>query len=134
MRHGFFSSGLPNLTPKEAFLLCKKGAVIIDLRPDYLQAYKQFMVPKVFFADPDKIIELVSHHPKDEIFIIAETTTIDKSRNIINTLRTKGFSNVYNLAGGFVEWERGGLPITEDKNERLSGSCMCQLRPRSKSK
>lgn len=45
-----------------------------------------------------------------------------------------GFQNTYNLAGGFVEWERDGLPIKIDVQERLSGSCMCQLKPRKRNK
>jgi hypothetical protein len=37
-----------------------------------------------------------------------------------------------NLSGGLVDWEHSGLPIVIDINERLSGPCVCQLRPREK--
>ena len=33
-------------------------------------------------------------------------------------------------SGGFVDWERDGLPVTPDISARLSGSCMCQIKPR----
>ena len=47
---------------------------------------------------------------------------------------TTGYDNVANMAGGIVDWERDGLPINTDVNYRLSGSCMCQLKAREKSK
>ena len=34
------------------------------------------------------------------------------------------------MAGGIVDWERDGLPVKTNIEERLSGSCMCQLKPR----
>jgi hypothetical protein len=34
------------------------------------------------------------------------------------------------MAGGIVDWERDGLPLKTNIEERLSGSCMCQLKPR----
>jgi len=33
------------------------------------------------------------------------------------------------MVGGIVDWERDGLPINTDITARLSGSCMCQLKP-----
>ncbi len=55
--YGFLSGGILNVSPREAFELCGKGAVIVD-------------------------------------------------------------------------WERDGLPVKTNPEERLSGSCMCQLKPR----
>jgi 3-mercaptopyruvate sulfurtransferase SseA len=45
-------------------------------------------------------------------------------------MKDKGFEKIANLAGGIVDWERDGLPITTDITKRLSGSCICQLKPR----
>lgn len=39
---------------------------------------------------------------------------------------------IANLAGGLVEWERDELPLIIDKNEKLSGSCLYQLKTREK--
>jgi 3-mercaptopyruvate sulfurtransferase SseA len=41
-----------------------------------------------------------------------------------------GYDNVANMAGGIIDWERDGLPLTTDISSRLSGSCMCQLKAR----
>jgi len=131
---GFIAHGVRNLTPAEAYSACRKGAILVDLRKDYLRAYKQFGVDNVYYTDANRIADLVSQYSYDEVIILAETSGSGKTVEIVKKLINEGFTNVFNLAGGFVEWERDGLPITEDKNERLSGSCMCQLRPRKKRK
>lgn len=128
----FTSAGVPNLIPSKAAEICRSGAVIIDIRGDYITAFKKFDVPEViYFPEPGKSIP-VKNLEKDKTYIVAETSTSVTSREIVRFLLKKGFQSVFNLAGGFVEWERDGLPVIENKNARLSGSCMCQLRPRDK--
>jgi len=46
--------------------------------------------------------------------------------------KDKGFKQIANMAGGIVDWEHDGLPLITDISQRLSGSCMCQLKPREK--
>ena len=36
------------------------------------------------------------------------------------------------MAGGIIDWEKDDLPMKINTKERLSGSCMCQLKPREK--
>jgi hypothetical protein len=55
-----------------------------------------------------------------------------RSHEVMEFLLLKGFTNIANLAGGIVEWEQDGLPLKIDITEQLSGSCVCQLRPRNK--
>jgi len=40
------------------------------------------------------------------------------------------FHNVFNLAGGIVEWERDNLPLIIVYKARLSGLYICQIRYR----
>lgn len=116
------------VSPKEAYNLCKEGAILLDIREDYLSAYKQFNVDLVLFIPKSKLEENLKNLPKGQLLIIVDSSGI-YSREVCNELITKGF-NVCYLAGGFVEWERDGLPILINQKERLSGSCMCQLKPR----
>ena len=53
-----------------------------------------------------------------------------KSREGVLFMNAHGYENVANMAGGIVDWERDGLPLTTDISNRLSGSCMCQLKTR----
>jgi rhodanese-related sulfurtransferase len=63
--------------------------------------------------------------------IIADAAGIH-SKEAVKLLMDKGFADrMANLAGGLVEWERDGMPLVIDKTEKLSGSCMCQLRRRN---
>jgi rhodanese-related sulfurtransferase len=123
--YGFQSGGIINLTPKETFELCKDGAVIVDVREMYMMGFKTFDVPKVICC-PYSMLEYYEF-PSDKILIFADATGIH-SKESVKFLLSKGFDKIANMAGGLVEWERDELPLIIDKNEKLSGQCMCQLR------
>ena len=52
-------------------------------------------------------------------------------KKLVYFLINNGFERVENLAAGIVEWELDGMPLVFDNKEKLSGSCMCQLKPRN---
>ncbi len=68
--------------------------------------------------------------PRDLPLIIADSVGL-RSHEVMEFLISKGFDNIANLAGGIVEWEQDGMPLKTDLSEQLSGSCVCQLRPRN---
>jgi rhodanese-related sulfurtransferase len=129
---GFESGGIRNVTPRQATALCQKGAVIIDVREDELSRFKMFSVPEVIYCPFSILGETYAHLPKDKPMIFADAAGLH-SKEAVLLLMEKGYTGrIANLAGGLVEWERDELPLTIDKTEKLSGSCMCQLRPRNK--
>ena len=131
---GFSSGGLFNVTPKQAYELCLKGAVIIDVREAELNRFKMFDVPEVFYCPFSLLEETWKDLPGGKPMIFADAAGLH-SKEAVALLLGKGFTGeIANLAGGLVEWERDNLPLVIDKTERLSGSCMCQLRPRNKPK
>jgi predicted sulfurtransferase len=65
--------------------------------------------------------------------IFADTVGL-RSKEAVIFLKEKGFKKIANMAGGIVDWERDGLPVKLNINERLTGSCMCQLKPRERRK
>ena len=127
--YGFVSSGIFNVSPSEAFELCGKGAIIIDVRETYLNNFKNFDVPEIMFIPLSKLVQEFSELPKDKYLIFADTVGL-RSKEAVVLLKEKGFVKIANLAGGIVDWERDGLPLRTNIEERLSGSCMCQLKPR----
>ncbi len=130
--NSFTTNDSPKVSPAKAAEMCRSGAAIIDIRGAYLTAFKKFDVPEVIYLpEPGKSIPF-KNLEKKKTYIVAETSTSVTSREIVRLLLNEDFQLVYNLAGGFVEWERNGLPVIENKNARLSGSCMCQLSPRDK--
>jgi len=126
---GFYAHGVLNLTPYESFELCKKGAIIVDVRESYMNNFKMFKVDSVLYLPYSDLLNSYQQLPSDTPLIIADSVGL-KSRESVLFLRQAGFENVANMSGGIVDWERDGLPLTTDITARLSGSCMCQLKTR----
>jgi rhodanese-related sulfurtransferase len=128
-RAGYLSNGVVNLSPRDCFTLCSKGAIIVDVREVYLNSFKMFRVDKIIYIPYSTIGQHFTELPKDKPLIFADSVGI-KSRESVLFMETHGYDNVANMAGGIVDWERDGLPIETDVTARLSGSCICQLKPR----
>ena len=122
-----------HISPKETLELCKKGAVLIDVREDYMNRFKMFDVNEVIFCPLSILEENYKDLPQNKPLIFADAAGL-RSKEAVVILKSKGIENVANMVGGIVEWERGGLPLVIDKTKRLTGSCMCMLRPRDKNK
>jgi len=123
--------GVLNLTPKESYTLCEKGAIIIDVREEYMNSFKMFKVESLIYLPFSEIEQLYSELPKDKPLIFADAVGL-KSRESVLFMNSHGYDNAANMAGGIVDWEKDGLPLTTDITNRLSGSCMCQLKKREK--
>ena len=126
---GFFAHGVLNLTPKESFDLSKKGAIIVDVREAYMNSCKMFHADKVVYLPYSELGKCYRDLPVEACLIFADTVGL-RSREGVLFMKANGYENVVNMAGGIVDWERDGLPVTIDINSRLSGSCICQLKPR----
>jgi rhodanese-related sulfurtransferase len=127
--YGFLSSEILNLSPREAYELCSKGAVIVDVREEYLNNFKKFDVPEILPIPISRLGHQLSELPKERYLIFADTVGL-RSKEAVVLLKNKGFIRIANMAGGIVDWERDGLPLKTNIEARLSGSCMCQLKQR----
>jgi rhodanese-related sulfurtransferase len=127
--YGIVSSGILNVSPREAFELCGMGAVLVDVREDYLNNFKNFDVPEILNFPMSRLLQKFSELPQDKYLIFADTVGL-RSKEVVVLLKDKGYVKIANMAGGIVDWERDGLPFKTNVEERLSGSCMCQLKPR----
>ncbi|MFW5755452.1 MAG: rhodanese-like domain-containing protein [Tangfeifania sp.] len=130
---GIRNGKLLSLSPGETVNLCEKGAVIVDVREEYLNGFKMFGVPEVIYLPMSRFTREYHTLPADRHLILADSSGF-KSKEATLFLLEKGYTLVANLAGGLVEWERDGMPLNIDINERLTGSCMCQLKPRERKK
>jgi sulfur dioxygenase len=127
--YGLVSSGILNVSPREAFELCGKGAVLVDVREENLRGFKSFNISGLVYLPKSKIEKEYLNFPVDIYMIFADTVGL-RSKEAVIFLKEKGFKKIANMAGGIVDWERDGLPIITDISNHLSGSCMCQLKPR----
>jgi rhodanese-related sulfurtransferase len=115
--------------PREAFELCGMGAVLVDVREDYLNNFKNFDVPEILNFPMSRLVQKLSELQQDKYLIFADTVGL-RSKEAVVLLKDKGYVKIANMAGGIVDWERDGLPLKTNVEERLSGSCMCQLKLR----
>jgi rhodanese-related sulfurtransferase len=126
---GFIAHEVLNLTPAESYAQCEKGAIIVDVRESYLNNFKMFHVEKIICLPYSELGKCYQDLPTDQPLIFADAVGL-KSREGVLFMNAHGYENVANMAGGIVDWERDGLPLTTDIGNRLSGSCMCQLKSR----
>jgi len=126
---GFIAHEVLNLTPAESFALCATGAMIVDVREIYMNNFKMFHVEKVIYLPYSELGKCYQYLSADQPLIFADAVGL-KSREAVLFMNAHGYENVANMAGGIVDWERDGLPLTTDISNRLSGSCMCQLKAR----
>ncbi|HEY6951236.1 MAG TPA: rhodanese-like domain-containing protein [Bacteroidota bacterium] len=123
--------GVRNLSPRDAALACADGAILLDVREEYINQQKRISVPSLIQIPLSRLADVLNIVPKDRPIIVADSSGL-RSKEAVVLLKEKGYDRVFNLAGGLVEWERDGMPLVEDISQKLSGSCACQLRPRGK--
>lgn len=125
----FESQGLYFIRPVKALPLLLKGAVLIDLRLDFERAGKMPDVPYLLQIPYNELNLNLHKISKDCQVILADAVGI-RSKEALKILTAQGYTNLVSLAGGIVDWERDGCPVTFDISERMSGGCMCQLKRR----
>ena len=138
MRNDFFqqcfkSQQLIFITPSKAYPFLQEGILLVDLRPDYEGAGKIPDVPNLLQIPYDEIFENLDSIPANEIVILADAVGL-RSKEVLIKLKESGYNLAVSMAGGLVDREKEGFPLIVDLSERLTGSCMCQLRPREKGK
>jgi rhodanese-related sulfurtransferase len=129
---GFVSGGIRHVTPRQALELCRTGALMVDVREAFMNRFKMFDVPEIIYCPYSILKESFRDLPDGKPMIFADAAGLHSREAVIFALENGCAGRVVNMAGGLVEWERDELPLLIDKSEKLSGSCMCQLRPREK--
>jgi rhodanese-related sulfurtransferase len=124
---GLLIKGIIHLSPHEAQLECQKGALLLDIREDYDTDYKKFDVPEIIYCPYRRFGEFNHRVSRDQPLIVAASTSL-RSKEIAEILISLGFTNIANLNGGMVDWERDGLPILKDRTAEMHGQCVCRLR------
>ena len=132
-KYGVNTRGLPSVTPRETLELLQQGALIVDLRETGFADFKAFGVNNVINAPLSNFDEAAESLDPNAHYILADSSGL-KTRLCAGALLDKGFQHVAIMGGGFIEWERDGLPVFTDVNERLSGPCPCQLKARERKK
>jgi len=123
--------GVAYLDPKEVAAALEQGALLVDLREDYLVTMKTFTVSEILYLPNSQFHGHIGELPKDRPLIFTDAVGL-YSKDAVKLLQERGFDNVAVLNGGISAWEDAGMPTAADPDEQWRGSCMCQLRPRRK--
>ncbi len=118
-----------HLSPAETMECCKKEAILVDVREEYRSHFKMFDVPDIIYLPFSEINSNYQELPSGKLLIFADAAGLNSKKAAAFVLE-KGHRHIANMAGGLVEWERTSLPLKINIRRRLSGSCMCQLKPR----
>ncbi len=129
--YGIITRGLLSVTPREALELVEKGAFILDLREMDFTDFKSIDVKNIVNIPLSTFDETIETLDLDAFYVLADSSGL-KTRLHAEKMIDKGFKHVATMGGGFIEWERDGLPVSVDVNERMSGACACQLKPRER--
>lgn len=135
--HDFFQNigitinGITHLSPKETYQMCMGEAILVDIREDFEIMAKQFDVKNIIYMPKSVFKENYHTLPKDKAIIITDSVGL-RSKEAVIFLQQSGYGNIANLNGGIADWEKDKLPMLIDKKEMLTGSCLCQLRPKKK--
>ncbi len=119
-------NGLKHLSATEAYECCKLGAILIDVREEFMSHLKSFDVPEILIYPLRTFREDISQLPTNRYLIFVDATGV-KSRPAMEYASEKGFITIANLAGGLVEWERDGLPTLTYQKLLVNGRNKCQF-------
>ena len=127
---GFITKGIKQLSGNDFLKIDTTIALLLDVRPEY-ELFRLFDVPNIIYLPYDKLDDNINQLPKNLCLLVADAVGL-RSREVARKLLNAGFEKICNLPGGFLEWERDGLPVSTDKSQILTGSCLCQLKFRKK--
>lgn len=105
-------SGVVNLSPSEFSEIVKKGGVILDVRTP--GEVEDGHIPSAINIDyyGDNFETNVITLDKDaEIYVYCRSGK--RSASAAAILNNQGYTNVYNLLGGFNAWKSAGLPTNK---------------------
>ncbi len=128
MNQGLRTGGVVHLSPREALADLERGALLVDVREDYLVAMKAFAVPGVIELPFSRFASGCDSLPRDRPLILADAVGL-YSREAAALLQARGFTDVASLNGGISRWEDERLPLHADPANLLQGGCACRLRP-----
>lgn len=97
-------NGYRNVTAEEARELIQQGAKIIDIRSEI--EFKQGHIPGSMHIPFSELAETAKQWPKDQKILVV-CASGSRSVHAAQLLVEKGYTEVYNLAGGIYQWPYG---------------------------
>lgn len=106
------SSPVRSLTVEQAMAGIKAGkfGIIIDLREPH--EYKTGRIPKAINIPQGMLPQKIkSQFPSKNTAILVYCRSGRRSRSAAEVLKQLGYTSVFDLPGGIIEWEKAGYPL-----------------------
>lgn len=91
-----------------ASVMNRDDVVLIDVREQV--EYDAGHIPGVVLIPLGEVPSRMSEIPTDKTVIIT-CRSGNRSGQATDFLRANGFTNVHNMSGGILDWERAGFPV-----------------------
>lgn len=91
-----------------ASVMDRDDVVLIDVREQV--EYDAGHIPGVTLIPLGEVASRMSEIPTDKTVIIT-CRSGNRSGQAADFLRANGFTNVHNMSGGILDWERAGFPV-----------------------
>lgn len=111
-RTWFGSGAVSLLMPTEAIqLINHKDALVVDVRTDkeYQQGHVMNALHIPLGVLDNRIAELQAYKTSSIVMVCRSGA---RSGQAVSKLKKQGFTDVHNLGGGMMAWERANLPVT----------------------
>ncbi len=133
MAHRFASPGLQIdglffLTASETAAELEAGALLLDIREPHAIMGRTVATGEVLTIRRTRLRGQLDRVPRDRGIIVADSAGMH-ARAAARSLLDHGLERVAILAGGLVEWHRGGWPTDVDVGGLPMGQCACKLTP-----
>jgi len=86
----------------------RPDVVLLDVREPY--EYQAGHIPGVKLIPMNDVPNRINEIPRDKTVILT-CRSGNRSGQVADFLRRQGFTNVHNMQGGILAWERAGYPI-----------------------
>ena len=88
-------------------------AIILDTRPSGM--YKKSRIDKAVNIENTEALEAMADSLDTETPLYMYCSTQTRSTSVANFLKDKGFSRLYVLEGGMMEWRRRDMPMDKKR-------------------
>ena len=117
--------GVQHISPREAYSALLSGeALLIDVREELEVISSSVDIENSFWFPMSSIVERYHQIPADRSILVL-CTHGERSVKIVNLLKVQGFTSVYNVDGGLLQWEKDELPMSGSCNSGSCSSCNC---------
>ena len=91
-------------------LMTQDNVVVLDVREP--SEYAEGHIPGVALIPMGQVPDRLNEIPKDQTVIVT-CRSGNRSGQITEYLRGQGYTNVHNMEGGIVSWQKAGLPVEQ---------------------